>query len=298
MLSSSIYVKNLTRKGTKWMKKNKLSNSLILGIKGIAVGFGGISPGLSGSVLLIIFGLYQKTLEALGSLFVDFKRKMSFLLPLVAGMICGVLMFSKLLNYLLEQHEMLTRFAFLGLILGTIPMLYKEVKLKGFSKGYYGIMLIAFAAGTWLFTVNATTFPQITSPTLVDSIVLGVAVAATAIIPGLDPAGLLSSIGYYELYVRSLATMDMSVLLPMLIGLAAGAVLISLGMTYLFKRFYTLVYSIIFGIFLAMVPNMLNESCVLSFDGRSVLAIFITIIGLCISLYLSNIQKKKESECE
>ena len=28
-------------------------------LKGIIVGIGGVSPGLSGSVLLIIFGLYQ-----------------------------------------------------------------------------------------------------------------------------------------------------------------------------------------------------------------------------------------------
>ena len=35
-------------------------------LEGIIVGLGGVAPGLSGSVLLIIFGLYQKTLEALG----------------------------------------------------------------------------------------------------------------------------------------------------------------------------------------------------------------------------------------
>ena len=42
--------------------------------KGIIVGLGGVSPGLSGSVLLIIFGLYQKTLDALGSLFSAFRK--------------------------------------------------------------------------------------------------------------------------------------------------------------------------------------------------------------------------------
>ena len=62
------------------MKKNKFGDSLILGLKGIIVGFGGIAPGLSGSVLLIIFGLYQKTLEYLGSIFKDFKKKIYFLL--------------------------------------------------------------------------------------------------------------------------------------------------------------------------------------------------------------------------
>ena len=35
-------------------------------LKGIVAGIGGVSPGLSGSVLLILLGLYHQTLEALG----------------------------------------------------------------------------------------------------------------------------------------------------------------------------------------------------------------------------------------
>ena len=60
-------------------------------LKGIIVGIGGVAPGLSGSVLLIIFGLYRQTLDALGSLRKDFKKNICFLLPLVAGMILGVM---------------------------------------------------------------------------------------------------------------------------------------------------------------------------------------------------------------
>ena len=43
-------------------------------LKGILVGMGGIAPGLSGSVLLVILGLYQKTISAIGTLFKDFYR--------------------------------------------------------------------------------------------------------------------------------------------------------------------------------------------------------------------------------
>ena len=48
-------------------------------LKGIIVGIGGIAPGLSGSILLIIFGLYRKTLDTLGNLFRDFKNNLRFL---------------------------------------------------------------------------------------------------------------------------------------------------------------------------------------------------------------------------
>lgn len=276
------------------MKKNKFGDALVLGLKGIIVGFGGIAPGLSGSVLLIIFGLYQKTLEYLGSIFKDFKKKIYFLLPLVMGMVFGVLLFSKFINYMLEYHEMPTRFAFLGLILGTVPMLYKEVKKNGFSKWYYLVMALTFVLGTLMFRANGGGITQITDPTLLHCIVLGIAVAATAIIPGVDPAVLLSSLGLYELYVRSLANLDLAVLLPMVIGVAGGAVVISFGMTFLFKRFYTFVFSIIFGIFLAMIPNMLNDSCVLGWNFKTVISMVVMVVGFAISMYLSNIQKKSE----
>lgn len=48
---------------------------MITFLKGLIVGIGGIAPGLSGSVLLVIFGLYQKTINAIATLFKDFKKK-------------------------------------------------------------------------------------------------------------------------------------------------------------------------------------------------------------------------------
>lgn len=93
-------------------------------MKGIIVGIGGVSPGLSGSVLLIIFGLYQKTLGALGSFFKDIKENTRFLLPLVLGMFTGVLLFSKIINFFMIRFEMPTCFCFLGLILGTLPTVW------------------------------------------------------------------------------------------------------------------------------------------------------------------------------
>ena len=259
-------------------------------LKGIVVGLGGVAPGLSGSVLLIIFGLYQKVLDALGLLFRDFKKNVQFLFPVVSGMFVGVLLFSKVLNFFLTTFEMPTRFCFLGLILGTIPLLFKEVKKNGFGKGYYVVVLLSAALGTWMFTVNPNAFPQVTDPTLFQSIILGVAVAATAIIPGVDPAVLLSTLGYYEMYVGALANIQLSILIPMAGGLALGAIGISLGMSLLFRYFYTASFSVIFGIFLSMIPNMLNESCVLGWNVQSAVSVLLVILGIYISYYLGKLE--------
>lgn len=258
--------------------------------KGIIVGLGGVAPGLSGSVLLIIFGLYQKTLDALGNLFVRFKKNICFLFPLVAGMFVGVLMFSKVIDFFLNNYEMPTRFCFLGLILGTLPMVWREVKKEGFPGIYYGVILLAAALGSWFFTRNPNAFPQVTDPTLLQSVLLGVAVAATAIIPGVDPAVFLSTLGFYEMYVAALANLQLRVLLPMLLGLALGAVAISFGMSLLFKRHYTATFSVIFGIFLSMIPNMLSDRCVLGRNGMSVLSIVLLCIGFGISFFLGDLE--------
>ena len=259
--------------------------------KGIVVGIGGVAPGLSGSVLLIIFGLYQKTLEALGSLLRNIKKNLQFLIPLVAGMFLGVLFFSKLINFLLHSYEMPTRFCFLGLILGTLPMIWKEVKKNGFSWQYGILVLLSTAAGLWFFTVNPNAFPQVQDPTLLQSILLGVAVAATAIIPGVDPAVFLSTLGFYEMYVAALANVDLSILIPMVGGLAVGAVAISFTMSLLFRRFYTASFSIIFGVFLSMIPNMLTDSCVLGWNTESAVSVLVLIIGFGVSWYLGDFRE-------
>ena len=263
--------------------------------KGIIVGLGGVAPGLSGSVLLIIFGLYQKTLDALGTILTDFRKKLAFLLPLVAGMGIGVLLFSKLIDFTLSTYEMPTRFCFLGLILGTLPMVWKEVKKEGFSPKYYLVIALAAVFGTWFFTLNGDAFPQVTSPTLVQKLLLGVAVAATAIIPGVDPAVFLSTLGFYEMYVGALASLDLAILLPMVLGLAAGAVGISFCMSRLFRRFYTASYSIIFGIFLSMIPNMLSPACVLGRNGESALSLALLAVGFLVSWYLGDIHRHNKN---
>ena len=267
-------------------------------LKGILVGMGGIAPGLSGSVLLVILGLYQKTITAIGTIFKNFKKNIAFLFPLFLGFGVGVILFSKVVDFLLENYEMYTRFAFLGLVLGTIPLFYKEVKKEGFSKKYYILIAIAAIAGFSLFYFNKNLFPTITNPNIFQSVLLGVAVAGSSIVPGVDSAVILSSLGLYELYVGSLADFNLQVLIPAGVGLVIGALVISFLINKLIKRFYTGTFSIIFGLFLSIIPNVLNSSCTLGWNINSVISIFILIISFGVSFFLgdvkANVKKIKE----
>ncbi len=261
--------------------------SLINFLKGIIVGIGGVAPGLSGSVLLVIFGLYQKTINAIGTIFKDFKKNVCFLVPLFLGFGVGILIFSKIVNFLLNNFEAQTRFAFLGLVLGTIPLFYKEVKKEGFNKKYYIVIAIAAIAGLSLFFFNGNLFPTVTEPNLFQSVLLGVAVAGSSIVPGVDSAVILSSLGLYELYVSSVAELNFAILIPAGIGLGIGALVISFIINKLIKHCYTMTFSVIFGLFLSIIPNVLNESCI---SGFNIGSIFIVLIGFAISFYLGDIE--------
>ena len=258
-------------------------------LKGIIAGVGGIAPGLSGSVLLVIMGLYEKTINALGTLFKHFKKNVKFLLPVCLGMACGVLLFSKIVDFLLANFETPTRFAFLGLVLGTIPLFYRQVRKKGFRNRYYFVMLIAGLAGLMLFGMNNAMFPQITDPNFFRKVLLGVAVAGSSIVPGVDSAVIMSSLGLYELYVSSIANLDMGVLLPALIGLILGAAAISAGMNFLLKKAYTLTFSIIFGLFISIIPNILQDCYKIDNFLDGLVAISFALAGCIVSYYLGDI---------
>lgn len=258
--------------------------------KGTIAGIGGIAPGLSGSVLLVILGLYEDAVDAIGTLFKNFKKNVLFLLPLVLGFGCGVLLFSKVVDFMLTEYEFYTRYAFLGLVIGTVPLFFLETRKKGFSRGYYLVILGAATAGFLLFGFNRNLFPVVTDPNLLQSVLLGVMVAGSSIIPGIDSAVILSALGLYELYVSSLASFDLPVLIPAALGLLMGALVFSGVMHILLNKCYTLTFSVIFGLFLSIIPDVLNESCTITSVPQGLAAVTCAVVGCLLSYYLGDIQ--------
>lgn len=258
-------------------------------LKGIVAGLGGVAPGLSGSVLMVIMGIYEKTVHAMGSLFRDFKKNIGYLLPLLLGVLCGVLLFSRGVDFLLHRYPFQTRYAFLGLVLGTVPLFYRQVRGEGFRRRHYGLIAAAAAVGFLVFVLNRELFPSVVQPTFWQSVLMGVSVAGSSIVPGVDSAVILSALGFYELYVSSLAKLRFSVLLPAGLGLIAGAVLISAGMSRLLKKYHTVTFSVLFGLFLSMIPNILNDRCKITSVPQGLTAIAFGVAGCLVSFYLGDI---------
>ena len=110
------------------VKKHTTKNWIMALILGVFIGLAVIVPGVSGSTIAIIFGLYTGMLYAFGHILGDFKRCFKFLLPIgigvVVGFVAGFLVIQKVFEVYLFQIICL----FVGLMIGAVPALTKEIK--------------------------------------------------------------------------------------------------------------------------------------------------------------------------
>ena len=117
-------------------------------LKGVAIGSGAILPGISSGVFCVIFGIYDKLLNSILNFFKDVKNNLKFLTPILIGVAFGFFIFGNILNYFLFQFPIQTKCIFIGLILGSVPMLVKKVnKKEKFKLSYLIFFLTALFFG-------------------------------------------------------------------------------------------------------------------------------------------------------
>ncbi len=252
-------------------------------IKGIFIGAGAIVPGVSSGVLCVIFGIYEKLLDAVLNFFKDIKQNTKFLFPIILGVGIGVLLFSNILNYLLYEFPIQTKSIFIGLIMGTIPSLIREANEKEEFKPQNVIyLLIALAIGTVTVllenTIHITNSGEdINSMYL---IICGAIMSLGIVVPGVSSTIILMLLGVYAIYLQSIANVYLPVLVPMGIGLILGSILVMKLTKRLLERhyaktFYSIIGFTIGSIFVLMPQGMTGTEYILS--------ILCVILGIYIS---------------
>ena len=91
---------------------------------GIAIGMANVIPGVSGGTLAVVFNIYDKFINAITFNVKKIIQNWRFFFPLIGGMALGVLIFSKLISILYTKFPVQTNFFFVGLIFGSIPLLF------------------------------------------------------------------------------------------------------------------------------------------------------------------------------
>lgn len=233
-------------------------------IKGIAIGAGAILPGISSGVLCVILGIYEKLLNAVINLFKDFKNNIKFLLPILIGGGIGVLIFSNILNILFYEFPIQTNSIFIGLIVGTIPSLVKEVNKKDkFRMRNIIYTIIAFCIG--IFTVILEDRMEIFYSDDISYIYLfisGLIMSIGVIVPGVSSTIILMLMGIYPIYLQSISSLYLPVLIPMGIGLILGCLIVmkitkNLIDNYYGKTFYAIIGFTLGSVFVLM-PDVNN----------------------------------------
>ena len=97
----------------------------------ILIGIGVVLPGVSGSAIAILVGIYDKVLIVLNDSGIKPSKKIIILFPVIIGIMVGVVIFGNILLKIYEYYEFQMKYIFIGLIFGGVPILVNELKDKG-----------------------------------------------------------------------------------------------------------------------------------------------------------------------
>lgn len=267
--------------------KKTMSNFL----KGLAIGAAAIAPGVSGGALAVILGIYEKITYAIGNIFKNFRRSLTYLLPYGSGAILGVLIFSNIFKYLFAHYNVEVRYLFIGLMMGTFPSLFRKANKKGFRKAYLALFIIAFTI-TSLFSIMENRAIEIIPDddlSVFQLILCGVIVGAGTIVPGVSSSVILIYLGYYEIVLDAIASLNIPMLIPVGIGFIICFLLLSKFISMLFTRAYGFTHYTILGFVVGSVIPIFPG---FAFDLRHILGLVIMAVSLGASYYLSKFEKE------
>ncbi|MGN1378985.1 MAG: DUF368 domain-containing protein [Bacilli bacterium] len=108
-----------------------------------------IIPGVSGSAILVILGYYTPLLAIISDTIhlTNLNPNIFIILVFGIGMILGIILMSKLMEYLLNKHKIKTYFAIVGFVIASII----NIIILIFS---YEIKIVEFIVGLILFIIG------------------------------------------------------------------------------------------------------------------------------------------------
>ena len=107
-------------------EKESLGQVLYRVFIGIIFGFANIIPGVSGGTAMVVFGVYERIILFITDIRHRLKHDWKFFLPIGIGMAISILFFGSVMDVLLQKHEALMQTFFIGVIVFSVPMIFKE----------------------------------------------------------------------------------------------------------------------------------------------------------------------------
>lgn len=277
------------------MKKFKEWLSLVL--KGACIGIADAIPGVSGGTIAFILKIYDKLLDAIDLNLKKLKKNLPFIIPLGIGIVLGIFLASKVLGYLFENHNVPTQFFFMGVIIGSLPAIFRECKSSGKLRPIHLVPFIAAAAGIILFnSIKEGSAAFGLDP--ISIIIMTVFAAAAMIMPGLSGALVLKILGGYDNAIRAVSELDLITIIYYGIGAAIGLLIAAKVISILLKKCKTGTYCAILGLIIGSLPAVYPKEFALNSEG--IIAIVVFLISLAIPIVMDHmgnkLAKKEETE--
>jgi putative membrane protein len=274
-------------------KFNPVVDWIVRLLKGIMVGIGFITPGLSGGVLAVVFGIYEPMIRFLGNLRHKFIQNVLFFIPVGVGGVIGVVAFSAVVDFAFRYHAALFIWLFIGFIAGTFPSLFKTAGKQGRNWTHW-LVLSAFAVGTlflmrWMDSIRSV---QLT-PSFTTWLMSGALIGLGVVVPGMSPSNFLIYLGLYQPMAAGLRVLDLGVAVPLALGLILVVLILAKLIAWLFKTFYALMYHLILGVVVGSTLAIIPEG-VAGWD--IVFSVVLFILGALASFGLAKLDEKFERE--
>ncbi len=203
--------------------------NIVVAIKGACMGAADVIPGVSGGTIAFIMGIYDEFVGSLASINMEavkllFKGKFkefwkhingSFLLSLVIGIGCSVVLLAGAMQYLLEHQPIQTWAFFFGLIVASSLFIIRGIQGWGLRE----ILLLVF--GVILGVVICTLTPTQTPDALWFIFLSGALAICAMILPGISGSFILLILGKYEFIMGTIS--------DLVSGVNVGANLLVIG---------------------------------------------------------------------
>ncbi len=274
-------------------KKNKVMDWIVRLLKGIMVGIGFITPGLSGGVLAVVFNIYEPLMRFLGNLREKFIKNVIFFIPVGIGGVIGVVAFSAVVDFAFRNYAAQFTWLFIGFITGTFPSLFKTSGKKG-RKWSHWLVLILTAVGTVFLMRWMESFRSVQlTPSFVNWLLSGALIGLGVVVPGMSPSNFLIYVGLYQPMAFGIRNLDLGVIIPLVLGLMICVLLFARLISWMFKKFYTFMYHFILGVVvgstIAIIPDGVRGWVI-------AVSALLFVLGALASFGLAKLDEKYERE--
>ena len=248
---------------------------------GIIIGMANVIPGVSGSTIAVVFGIYDKFINAITLNIKKIWLNKKFVLPIIAGMASGVLIFSKVITVLYERFPVQTNFFFTGLIIGSIPMLAalatktkKGAKIERAKIVSIIVCTLIGVAVMILFSILESSFgtsqdmagplPAFSVKLALKIFIAGLLGAVAMIVPGISGSLLMLIMGVYPIVIKSIPALFLPesfftaliLLLPNGFGVLAGLLIGAKLVKNLLEKAPNHAYAVILGLLCGSALNI------------------------------------------